>query len=179
MTDDEAAAEDALAYFEDDVDRFGEVITELIRAEAEVRKTECQALTRAETDLARGLIGVNEVTNGWLVFREPTVHPDLAARWDSLAVAAGINLAELALYRRFDTKRKPIGRVASRAVWDRDGWECVHCGSHRDLTVDHVIPVALGGTNDMDNLQTLCRPCNSSKGARTTVGASRPRLVIV
>lgn len=59
------------------------------------------------------------------------------------------------------TKRLPF-----RAVWDRDGWECVSCGSHRNLTVDHIVPVARGGSDDLTNLQTLCGSCNSSKGAR-------------
>ena len=62
--------------------------------------------------------------------------------------------------------RKQLGAGVMRAVWDRDGWECQECGDHRDLTVDHIIPVALGGSNDTDNLQTLCKSCNSRKGAR-------------
>lgn len=62
--------------------------------------------------------------------------------------------------------RKPLGPGVTRAVWDRDGWECQECGSHCDLTVDHITPVVLGGSDDMANLQTLCRSCNSRKGAR-------------
>lgn len=34
-----------------------------------------------------------------------------------------------------------------------------------DLTVDHVIPKALGGTDARENLQVLCRPCNSAKAS--------------
>lgn len=34
------------------------------------------------------------------------------------------------------------------------------------LTVDHHVPIALGGGNDRDNLRVLCRSCNSRKGAR-------------
>lgn len=45
-------------------------------------------------------------------------------------------------------------------------WRCVQCKSTDDLCIDHIRPVALGGTNDLDNLQVLCRPCNSRKGAR-------------
>lgn len=63
-------------------------------------------------------------------------------------------------------KRKAIGNGKRRRVWDRDGWTCQRCGSHVELTVDHIIPLAAGGTDDDDNLQTLCFSCNASKGAR-------------
>ena len=51
-------------------------------------------------------------------------------------------------------------------IIERDGHTCQECGSKKFLTVDHVFPVSLGGTNDPTNLQTLCRPCNCRKGAR-------------
>lgn len=63
-------------------------------------------------------------------------------------------------------RRQRITRDLTRKVWDRDGWTCQRCGSHTDLTVDRIYPVSRGGTNEFDNLQTLCRPCNSSKGAK-------------
>lgn len=43
---------------------------------------------------------------------------------------------------------------------------CAACGKRRKLTVDHVVPVTKGGSNDPSNLQLLCKPCNSSKGVR-------------
>lgn len=51
-------------------------------------------------------------------------------------------------------------------VFERDAYRCQQCGGWHDLTIDHVIPRARGGTNDLANLQTLCRSCNSKKGAR-------------
>ncbi len=42
---------------------------------------------------------------------------------------------------------------------------CARCGATEDLTADHVVPLARGGTN-YGRRVTLCRPCNSSKGAR-------------
>ena len=63
-------------------------------------------------------------------------------------------------------RQRGVPKVVAREVWDRDGWECRHCGSHRDLTADHVVPVSKGGADEMSNYQTLCRPCNSRKGAR-------------
>lgn len=51
-------------------------------------------------------------------------------------------------------------------VMERDEYRCLHCGTHRDLAVDHIIAEVNGGSDDENNLQTLCRTCNSSKGAR-------------
>lgn len=62
--------------------------------------------------------------------------------------------------------RRAMPHAKARKVWDRDDWTCQHCGTHCGLTVDHVVPVSQGGSDDLDNLQTLCGPCNSSKGAR-------------
>lgn len=52
------------------------------------------------------------------------------------------------------------------AIFDNNSWECVACHNTCNLTVDHIIPIDKGGTNELDNLQTLCQSCNSSKGAR-------------
>ena len=41
----------------------------------------------------------------------------------------------------------------------------MQCGDAFELQFDHVIPVALGGANTVDNLQVLCGPCNRAKGA--------------
>lgn len=51
-------------------------------------------------------------------------------------------------------------------VFERDGHKCKHCGSGRWLRADHIVPECRGGPTTLDNLQTLCRSCNSRKGAR-------------
>lgn len=50
----------------------------------------------------------------------------------------------------------------------RDGFRCANCdNAGSDLQIDHIIPVSKGGTNEIENLQLLCRKCNIVKGART------------
>lgn len=43
------------------------------------------------------------------------------------------------------------------------GNKCLKCGSRGPLQRDHVVPLALGGRNDIDNIQPLCGPCNFEK----------------
>ena len=51
-------------------------------------------------------------------------------------------------------------------IFLRGGNSCKSCGTGEDLTIDHVFPISKGGTNHIDNLQVLCRRCNSSKKDR-------------
>ena len=49
-------------------------------------------------------------------------------------------------------------------ILDFYGHKCLSCGrEHVKLTIDHVLPIFLGGTHTADNVQPLCGPCNSSK----------------
>jgi len=49
------------------------------------------------------------------------------------------------------------------ALIDRDGYVCQECGCSEGLEVDHIIPLSRGGGDDLNNLQLLCKPCNSRK----------------
>ncbi len=52
------------------------------------------------------------------------------------------------------------------AVWKRDNFTCKRCGAREYLTIDHIIPKSKGGSNNIDNYQTLCKTCNSKKGIK-------------
>lgn len=49
-----------------------------------------------------------------------------------------------------------------RRVFERDGNKCIQCGDVA-TDCDHITPVALGGTNDPENLQSLCSRCHDVK----------------
>lgn len=47
------------------------------------------------------------------------------------------------------------------------GGRCVCCGEAKPLTKDHIVPLTSGGSDNIENLQPLCRECNSSKRTQT------------
>ena len=58
-------------------------------------------------------------------------------------------------------------KISRRALFARDGWRCVYCGSTGGrLTLDHVIPRSRGGDSTWENVVTSCSPCNLRKGNR-------------
>lgn len=46
---------------------------------------------------------------------------------------------------------------------------CVYCGD-QPQAIDHITPVVRGGSDRWDNLAPICKPCNSSKNARSLLG---------
>lgn len=66
-------------------------------------------------------------------------------------------------------KRKAISKRTRFEVFKRDKFSCQYCGSMVPdvvLQIEHVIPVAHGGGNDILNLVAACEACNSGKGSR-------------
>lgn len=63
-------------------------------------------------------------------------------------------------------------------IFERDGWKCVYCGAPlirgngtsqpNAATLDHIKPRSKGGWDNLENLATACRKCNSRKGVRVS-----------
>jgi 5-methylcytosine-specific restriction endonuclease McrA len=60
-------------------------------------------------------------------------------------------------------------------VWEKTGGFCTYChckllpfGSSdlNSFTVDHIVAIRDGGTNDIDNLVPACKTCNARKGSK-------------
>jgi hypothetical protein len=82
-------------------------------------------------------------------------------------VAKRRGLVERPLQEPRPSKREHIPAHVYREVWRRDGGRCQWrlasgeiCGCTRHLQLDHVRPLALGGTSTVDNVRILCRSHN-------------------
>jgi len=65
--------------------------------------------------------------------------------------------------------RQPIRKSVRFDVFKRDSFTCQYCGQKSPdvvLEIDHITPVADGGDNDILNLVTACKACNSGKSDR-------------
>jgi CRISPR/Cas system Type II protein with McrA/HNH and RuvC-like nuclease domain len=58
-------------------------------------------------------------------------------------------------------------KISRQRIYQRDGFQCVYCGTYKNLTIDHVMPKSRGGANSWENMVTCCFTCNSKKGSKT------------
>lgn len=69
--------------------------------------------------------------------------------------------------RRARKAQNGVFKVFNKELHKLMNSPCVACGSTNQITIDHIIPIARGGTHSIGNLQSLCRSCNSSKVDKT------------
>jgi hypothetical protein len=65
--------------------------------------------------------------------------------------------------------RWEISGAIQQKVWAADGFACMYCQRKMGkvlLTIDHFVPLELGGVNDVTNFLTACKPCNKDKGSQ-------------
>lgn len=110
--------------------------------------------------------------------RHPAHRAEVARNWyqrnrelalESSRAWSKTNRHRKALYQRAPDKQLDQSQWAredfARARRILDG-ACAYCGSTESLTLDHVVPLARGGSHAIENLVAACRTCNSRKGAR-------------
>ena len=85
-------------------------------------------------------------------------------------------IIRLLFYDRFPRVRVTLNR---RNLFARDENRCQYCGERSstwELSVDHVVPLSMGGGTSWRNLVCACTECNKRKGGRTPAQA-RMRLI--
>ena len=68
------------------------------------------------------------------------------------------------------TERIPWPKGLKQELMKRQNNTCVYCGHRRTarlFEIDHIFPVVRGGSNDIENLQVICSPCNMRKGIQS------------
>lgn len=80
---------------------------------------------------------------------------------------------------RLNTRRSRIQNNGAFLVLEKEilrlyRSKCVACGSNENITMDHIIPIARGGTHGIGNLQPLCLSCNLSKSTKFMTEWNRP-----
>ena len=81
-----------------------------------------------------------------------------------------------------DQRRRASLSTATRwKVFVRDGWTCAYCRRHKDqlepgeyLHVDHIVPVADGGTDADGNITCACSSCNIGKSTDKAQDSTTP-----
>ena len=81
-----------------------------------------------------------------------------------------LRVPEVVTLTKYD--RLPANAVtfSRRNVFKRDRFTCQYCGRQpgsEELTIDHVVPRAQGGTSSWDNCVLACVECNTRKADRT------------
>lgn len=77
---------------------------------------------------------------------------------------------ENAIKNNLNDRSRKVGQFDTLTTQDIDAliafydYTCLKCGAKPATSVDHVIPLSLGGTNTRQNLQLTCVSCNKAKG---------------
>ena len=112
--------------------------------------------------------------HGWTLCSDGRLYHHVVAEqaidaWDKRRRAREAREGDAERLRRWRRDRRISDKDWERLraeVFARDGGKCVRCGSTEDLHCDHILELANGGTNDIDNLMTLCRSHHSAKTAK-------------
>jgi len=70
--------------------------------------------------------------------------------------------------KKFRKKQRRINcQLRKKILGERQFANCCYCKetfASKDLTIEHKIPICLGGTSNIDNIDIACAPCNQARG---------------
>jgi len=84
-------------------------------------------------------------------------------------------------------RRRRFQKAQSAAHYTQEQWKelqakygniCLRCGQCKTLVADHVVPLALGGADSIDNIQPLCADCNAWKNVQIVDYRIRAAVVV-
>lgn len=76
------------------------------------------------------------------------------------------------------SERKKLNAAERQQIYEKFSGRCAYCGCEitiKDMQADHVVPLHLGGADDILNLYPACRACNHYK---STFDVEKFRAVI-
>lgn len=117
--------------------------------------------------------------------RDPTPFKEAWARYYESAKEYHLHRSKQADYLRRARKKEAVGTHTAadlKRILHAQGHICPYCRANLRKVkkhLDHVMPLALGGSNRPENLQYLCAPCNLSKGAKDPIDFARERGLLV
>ena len=88
-----------------------------------------------------------------------------------------LRVPEVVTLTKYDRLPSNAVTFSRRNVFKRDKFACQYCGAQpgsEELTIDHVLPRAQGGTSSWTNCVLACIDCNSRKADRTPEQARMP-----
>ena len=116
-------------------------------------------------------------TSGDKTRAQAVAYASMARRWIATATVwmADQLIGVMLITRKNERTIRPTERVTwpqglKQRLMRRQNNTCVYCAHRRiarSFEIDHIVPVVRGGTNNFDNLQVICRPCNQRKGIQT------------
>ena len=96
--------------------------------------------------------------------------PEQWSDWLQRSDVPEILVSEDGLAKAFHRKtRYEISGLVQQRIWVADGFKCVYCNRKMgevQMTIDHFIPLELGGKNGPANYLSACRKCNKDKGSQ-------------
>lgn len=85
--------------------------------------------------------------------------------YDVVDLARAVFRCEVGTFRKCKSR---IGKATIRKILDRQEYLCLICFDNlmtKEYHIDHLVPISLGGSNQLSNLSAMCAKCNLIKSS--------------